>query len=316
MTASPIIDQHPALRLIGHTPLVETRVLQNRHPASQVLAKLEMFNPGGSVKDRPVARMLADAKARGDLQDGQVILDSSSGNAGIAYAMIGSILGHKVEIVMPDNASHERVQRISAHGARITFTDAILGYDEAMREVRRRHAKEPGRYYFADQYSNSSNWMAHYESTANEILSQAPPNMTHFVAGVGTGGTITGIARRLAEARPDVQIVCAVPQDFPGIEGLKPMGPEHLVPEIFDASVVDTWIDVDIDHARELSVQLAAEGLFAGQSAGAYMHATEIVLRQDPEAVVVTIFPDVGDRYFSTGLWDMSGRGADAAPSR
>ena len=306
MTADLVIDRHPTLQLIGHTPLVETRLFRDRYPTARVFAKMEAFNPGGSIKDRPVARMLADAQARGDLRPGQTILDSSSGNAGIAYAMIGSLLGHDVEIVMPDNASRERVQRITAHGAGIRFTDAILGYDEAMREVQRRHQADPERYYFADQYSNASNWQAHYDGTANEILSQAPPDMTHFVAGVGTGGTITGVSRRLDEVRPDVQIVCAAPPEFPGIEGLKPMGPGHLVPDIFDASLINTWVDIDVDMARDYSVQLAAEGLFVGQSAGAYTYAVETVLKDDPCAVVVTVFADAGDRYFSTGLWDVA----------
>ena len=306
MTVDPLIDRHPTLQLIGHTPLVETRLFSDAYPKSKVLAKLEMFNPGGSVKDRPVARMLADAQARGELGAGHTILDSSSGNAGIAYAMIGSLLGHGVEIVMPDNASRERVQRITAHGATIRFTDAILGYDEAMREVRRRHEANPELYYFADQYSNTSNWEAHYDGTANEIASEAPADMTHFVAGVGTGGTITGVARRLSEVRPDVQIVCAAPPEFPGVEGLKPMGPDHLVPDIFDGSLVDAWVDVDVDRAREFSVRLAAEGLFVGQSSGAYMYAAESILEDDPQAVIVTLFPDAGDRYFSTGLWDVS----------
>jgi len=306
MAVDPAIDRHPTLHLIGRTPLVEARLFQDRYPRARVFAKMEAFNPGGSIKDRPVARMLADAQTRGDLRPGQTILDSSSGNAGIAYAMIGGLLGHDVEIVMPDNASRERVQRITAHGARIRFTDAILGYDEAMREVQRRHEANPERYYFADQYSNTSNWQAHYDGTASEILAQAPPDITHFVAGVGTGGTITGVARRLAEVSPDVQIVCATPPEFPGIEGLKPMGPDHLVPAILDASLIDTWVDIDVDKAREFSVRLAAEGLFVGQSAGAYMYAVETVLRDDPKAVVVTLFPDAGDRYFSTGLWDVA----------
>lgn len=306
MKSGPVPDRHPTLDLIGRTPLVETRLFSNFYPKAKVLAKLEMFNPGGSVKDRPVARMLTDAQARGMLHPGQTILDSSSGNAGIAYAMIGSLLGHNVEIVMPDNASRERVQRITAHGATITFTDALLGYDEAMREVKRRYESSPERYYFADQYSNASNWEAHYDETAAEIISEAPAAMTHFLAGVGTGGTITGIGRRLSELRPDVQIVCAAPPEFPGVEGLKPLGPSHLVPGIFDASLIDTWVDLDVDQAREFSIRLAAEGLFVGQSSGAYMYAAESILQTDPDAVIVTLFPDAGDRYFSTGLWDVS----------
>jgi cysteine synthase B len=306
MKCGPFRDRHPTLDLVGRTPLVETRLFADSYPKAKVLAKLEMFNPGGSVKDRPVARMLTHAQAQGRLHPGQTILDSSSGNAGIAYAMIGSLLGHNVEIVMPDNASRERVQRIMAHGATITFTDAILGYDEAMREVKRRYESSPEDYYFADQYSNAANWEAHYDGTAAEIISQAPAAMTHFLAGVGTGGTITGVARRLSEVLPDVQIVCAAPPEFPGVEGLKPLGADHLVPEIFDASIVDRWVDLDVDRARDFSVRLAAEGLFVGQSSGAYMYAAESILQDDPHAVIVTLFPDAGDRYFSTGLWDVS----------
>ena len=304
MAVEDEVRAHPTLALIGNTPMVELPVFQAEFPQARVLAKIEAFNPGGSIKDRPVLRMLIDALDRNELRPGMTILDSSSGNAGIAYAMIGGILGFEVEIVMPGNASTERKRRIAAHGAACVYTDAVAGYDEAMREARRRHEADPERTYFADQYGNESNWLAHYDGTAAEILAQAPDDFTHFVAGVGTGGTVTGVGRRLKEVRRDVQIVCATPPAFPGVEGLKPLGPGYLDPDILDRSVVDTWIAIDVDESRALSVELAHHGLFAGQSAGAYLFAVRRVLKSDPSAVVVTVLADIGDRYFSAGLWD------------
>ncbi len=304
MAVEDLVKTHPTLALIGNTPLVEIVSLRAEFPEARVFAKMEGYNPGGSLKDRSVARILADALEAGELRPGMTILDSSSGNAGIAYAMIGSILGYPVEIVMPENASEERKRRIRAHGARITFTDPIAGYDEAMREVRRLYESNREAYYFADQYDNDSNWRAHFESTAPEILRQAPAGFTHFVAGVGTGGTVTGVGRRLKKERPEVKIVSAVPPAFPGIEGLKPLGPDHIMPEILDRSVVDQWVDVDVDEARRESVELARQGIFAGQSSGAYMYAVRKVLIDEPRAVVVTLICDTGDRYFTTGLWD------------
>ena len=262
------------------------------------------MNPGGSIKDRPVARMLLDAVAEGKLGSGQTILDSSSGNAGIAYAMFGAALGYPVEIVIPANASRERRQRLTAHGAHLVITDAVLGYDEALREVQRRYAASSDRYFFSDQYSNDSNWLAHYEGTAIEILAQAPEDFTHFVSGVGTGGTVTGVGRRLREERPDVEVVGALPPVFPGVEGLKPLGEGHIEPEILDRSVVDSWVEIDIDAAGELSFELARAGIFAGQSSGAYLYAVRQILLREPRACVVTVLPDGGDRYISSGLWE------------
>ncbi len=295
---------HPLFDLVGGTPLIEVSALRGEFPQASVYAKLESMNPGGSIKDRPAARMLRDALASGALRPGQTILDSSSGNAGIAYAMFAAALGYPVEIVIPANASQERRQRLTAHGARLVVTDALLGYDEALREVRRRYEADPDRYYFADQYSNQSNWLAHYEGTAVELLAQAPPDVTHFVAGVGTGGTITGVGRRLREERPDVRIVGARPPEFPGVEGLKPLGSGHIEPAILDRAVVDDWIDVDVDAAGALSFALARTGIFVGQSSGAYLYAVRQVLEREPAACVVTVFSDIGDRYVSSGLWE------------
>ena len=295
---------HPLFDLVGDTPMVEIPIFRAEFPDAIVLAKLESMNPGGSIKDRPVARMLLDAVAEGKLGSGQTILDSSSGNAGIAYAMFGAALGFPVEIVIPANASQERRRRLTAHGAQLVITDAILGYDEALREVQRRYAADPDRYFFSDQYSNDSNWLAHYDGTAVEILAQAPKGSTHFVSGVGTGGTITGVGRRLREERPDVQVVGALPPVFPGVEGLKPLGEGHIEPEILDRSVVDSWVQIDIDAAGRLSFDLAKAGIFAGQSSGAYLYAVREILLQEPRACVVTVLPDGGDRYISSGLWE------------
>ena len=215
---------HPLFELVGDTPMVEIMLFREEFPEATVFAKLESMNPGGSIKDRPVARMLLDAVADGRLGSGQTILDSSSGNAGIAYAMFGAALDYPVEIVIPANASQERRQRLTAHGAHLVITDALLGYDEALREVQRRYAARPDQYFFSDQYSNASNWLAHYEGTAVEILAQAPDDFTHFVSGVGTGGTITGVGRRLREERPDVRIVGALPPVFPGVRGPQTAG--------------------------------------------------------------------------------------------
>src|SRR5207237_601724 len=224
-----LVDRHPSLRAVGNTPLVPVDLLRRELPDVEVFAKMESLNPGGSLKDRPVLRMLLSAVDDGRLKPDKTVLDSSSGNAGIAYAMIGRIIGVPVEIVIPDNASAERKKRMRAHGARLTFTDALLGYDEALREVRRRYEADPGHYFFCDQYSNQDNWRAHYETTAVEILEQTGGRVTHVVVGVGTGGTLTGLGRRLKEHDPAIRLVCVIPEAFPGCErlGEEAHGLEH-----------------------------------------------------------------------------------------
>jgi len=207
-----LIERFPALGAIGNTPMVPVDVLRDELPEVEVLAKLESLNPGGSLKDRPVLRMLLSALDAGRLANGKSVLDSSSGNAGIAYAMVGRLLGVPVEIVIPDNASNERKKRLVAHGAKLVFTDAQLGYDEALREVRRRFKANPDAYFFSDQYGNEDNWRAHYETTAEEILEQTGGRLTHLVVGVGTGGTLTGIGRRLKEHDGRIKVVSIVPE--------------------------------------------------------------------------------------------------------
>jgi S-sulfo-L-cysteine synthase (O-acetyl-L-serine-dependent) len=299
------LERFPALRAVGRTPLVPVPLFREELPEVEVLAKMECLNPGGSLKDRPVLRMVLSALDDGRLQPGQTILDSSSGNAGIAYAMVGRIVGVPVEIVIPDNASVERKRRMRAHGARLAVTDPLLGYDEALREVRRRAKAAPDRYFFCDQYGNDDNWRAHYETTAEEILEQTDGRLTHVVAGVGTGGTVTGLGRRLKEHDPRIRVVCVVPDAFPGVEGLKPLGrPEDIVPAILDERVIDERVSVGVEETYTMCQRLAAAGFFVGQSSGAYLAGVEQVARRLRRGRFVTLFNDIGERYFSTRLWD------------
>ena len=247
--------------------------------------------------------MLVEAIRSGELTKDKVVLDSTSGNAGIAYAMIGAILGYKVELVMPSNVSEERKKRIRSHGANIVFTDSLLGYDEALREVKRRWELNQDKYFLCDQYKNQNNPRAHYETTGKEILEQLP-GITHFVGGVGTGGTISGVGRRLKEANPNIQVIGINPDEWPGIEGLKPLGDGHIIPDTFDRSVVDKMIPVDVDQALEMSNLLASKGVFVGQSSGAYLAGAYEVAKTIKKGKLVTIFNDLGERYFSTGMWD------------
>lgn len=290
--------------LIGNTPLIDLSFLFPRKPAVSVFAKAEWMNPGGSIKDRPVKRMLTEAVAAGKLNHGKIILDSSSGNAGIAYAMIGAALGYKVSIVVPGNASLERKQRIAVHGAELIETDPMEGYDEAMKEARRLYEVYPEKYFFCDQYSNKNNWLAHYEGTAVEILSQVDRPIDHFICGVGTGGTITGIGRRLKEAFPGITVWCIRPELWPGIEGLKPLdSQDDIIPEIFDETIVDEWIDITSEEAKLWCRELGKNGWFTGQSSGAYLAACEKVISQIQSGTVLTLLKDLGERYFSAGLW-------------
>lgn len=302
----PFLDRCPALGLIGGTPLVRLRWLEKA--GVEVHAKVEYQNPGGSIKDRPVLWMLLRAVLDGRLTPEKQVIDSSSGNAGIAYAMIGGALGFRVKLVVPGNASEERKKRILAHGAEIHFTDPVEGYDEALRTVHRMAEEEPERYFFSDQYANDDNWRAHYHTTAAEVLEQTGRRVTHFVGGVGTGGTITGVGRRLKEEVPGVEIACIMPDAFPGIEGLKPLEePGDIIPEIFDASVVDKRVRVSVDDAYRMCQKAARQGLFIGQSSGAYLKGVEEVVRGLKRAVVVTVLNDFGERYFSARLWDSPG---------
>ena len=290
--------------LVGNTPMVSILIFSDEYPAAKVSAKAEYLNPGGSLKDRPVARMLLNALKRGEMNDDKVILDSSSGNAAIAYAIYGQALGRQVELVIPGNASKERLMRIRAHGAKVILTDPLEGYDEALREVQRRFKASPEKYYFADQYGNKDNWMAHYETTAEEIVTQSP-ELTHFVGGIGTGGSVTGISRRLKEHNRDITVVVVRPERFPGIEGLKPLGEAgDVVPDILDESSIDETMEISSEAARIMCHRLARAGFFVGLSSGAYMVAVERILKRDATANIVTLLNDTGERYISTSLWE------------
>ena len=299
------LADYPLLQLIGKTPLVKIDLFTDEFPNVDIYAKVETYNPGGSIKDRPVLRMLTEAIATGELTKDKIILDSSSGNAGIAYAMISASLGYEVELVIPDNASEERKKRIHSHGAKIIYTDAILGYDEALREVDRRYEENPDRYFFKSQYENENNWIAHYETTGVEILEQTDGKLTHFVAGVGTGGTITGIGRRLKDYNSNIQVCSIATELFPGIEGLKSLDhPDDIVPEILDQSVIDMRIPTKIENALDMCLKLAQQGWFVGQSSGGYLYGVYQVAKEIQKGIIVTVFNDLGERYFSTSLWD------------
>ena len=291
------------LDLIGNTPLMDVSFLTPNSNFS-LFAKAEWMNPGGSLKDRPVKRMLTKAIESGELTKDKIIIDSSSGNAGIAYSMIGNALGYKVEIVIPGNASLERKQRMIAHGTTIIETDPSEGYDEALRHVHKLVDADPDKYFLCDQYANDNNWLSHYHGTAEEIISQMDGEFQYFVGGVGTGGAITGIGRRLKEVYPSIKIHGVRPEVWPGIEGLKPLGsPEDIVPEIFDESVVDEWIYVTADEANHWCNKVAKNGIFVGQSSGSYLAACSKLMEKIESGKIVTLFNDFGDRYFSAGLW-------------
>ncbi|MCZ6596771.1 MAG: PLP-dependent cysteine synthase family protein [Planctomycetota bacterium] len=306
---SPLRSGQDLLARIGRTPLIELDFLDGLPAATRVFAKLESCNPGGSIKDRPVARMLVRAIEEDRFAGGRRLLDSSSGNAGIAYAMLGAALGVPVTLVVPANASRERLDRIRAHGAELILTDPIEGYDFALREAHRLAAEHPERYWHCDQYANEENWRAHYETTGAEILEEvvskagAPPDA--FVCGVGTGGTLTGVGRRLREADPACFVAAVIPELFPGIEGLKPLGhPGDIVPAILDESLIDERVEVTLDEAAAMTRELAAHGLFVGPSSGAYVHLARRVASEREPGTIVTLLNDTGERYGTTGLWD------------
>jgi cysteine synthase B len=294
-----------ALQLVGNTPMVELRrVRDGVAPGVRLLAKLEGFNPGGSVKDRAALKMIEDGIARGKLAPGKTILDSTSGNTGIALAMIGAALGYPVELVMPGNVSVERKQVTASFGARVIFSDPLEGSDGAIRLCRRILAEHPERYFKPDQYNNPMNPQAHYETTGPEIWQQTGGAVTHFVAGIGTSGTIMGTGRYLKERNPGVQIIAAEPEDaFHGLEGLKHMA-SSIVPGIYHEQELDLKLGVGTEDAYNMVYRLGREeGLLVGQSCGAAHVAALQVARGLRAGTVVVLFPDFGDRYLSTNLW-------------
>ncbi|MHC4184016.1 MAG: PLP-dependent cysteine synthase family protein [Planctomycetota bacterium] len=298
--------ENTVLSRVGNTPLIKIDISQDISDKVEIYAKLEYFNPGGSIKDRPILRMIKEAIKSGELTHDKIILDSTSGNAGIAYSMIGAALGYKVELVMPGNASEEREKSIRAYGANIIVTDPIKGYDEAIRKAHELLEGNPDKYYMPDQYANENNPIAHYDTTGKEILEQTEGKITHFICGIGTGGTVMGVGRRLKEYNSDIKIYVITPEDFPGIEGLKPMGSEYIKPKIYrDDFIEDLKFHITSEDAREMCNILSREmGLFVGQSSGAFMTGAIELAREINEGLIVTVFPDTGNRYFSIQLWD------------
>ena len=289
--------------LVGNTPLVRLADFEP-HAGVEIYAKLEAQNPGGSVKDRAALAMMLDGERHGLLGPGRVLLDATSGNTGIAYAMLAASRGYRVRLCVPANVTRERLGLLRAYGADLVLTDPMEGSDGAIREARRLHADDPGAYFYADQYNNPANWRAHYQTTGQEIIEQTDGRLTHFVAGLGTSGTFVGIGRRLREWRASVRVISMQP-DSPlhGLEGLKHMA-SAIVPGIYDPSIADVNLHVATEHALALTRRLAREsGLFVGPSSGAALAACLEVARQIPEGVVVTIFPDGGDRYLTDTFW-------------
>jgi cysteine synthase B len=293
------------LDLIGNTPLLEvSRITDGLSPGVKIYAKLEGLNPGGSVKDRPAWRMVQEGLRTGKLQPGKTILDSTSGNTGIALAMVGSVIHYPVELVMPGNVSIERKHIINAYGARVTYSDPLEGSDGAIRVCREILKADPEKYFKPDQYFNPMNPQAHYEHTGPEIYRQTEGKVTHLVAGIGTGGTIMGTGRYLKEVDPNIQVLAVEPDDaLHGLEGLKHMA-TSIVPGIYHEEQLDEKIPVSTEDAYSMVYRLSQEeGVLVGQSSGAAMFAAIKVARKLRSATIVTIFPDFGDKYLTTNLW-------------
>lgn len=291
-------------RLIGHTPLLRVRLFEREFPRVEVYAKAEWFNPGGSVKDRAALSMIEDGERSGALTADRTIIDSTSGNTGIAYALVGAAKGYRVKLVMPANVSAERKALVTAYGAEIVYSDAGEGSDGAIRMVRDIVALDPESYFYPDQYSNPANPRAHYEGTAVEILEQTSGRITHFVAGLGTTGTFVGASRRLKEHDASIKTIAVQPEDsFHGLEGLKHL-PSAIVPRIWDKTLADEVVGCPTEPAYDLARAVARnEGLLVGHSSGAALWAVRRLAERIREGVVVTVFPDSGDRYLSTGLY-------------
>jgi len=292
---------------VGNTPLLPLRrVTLGLSPRTQIFAKAEWFNPGGSVKDRPALNIIQTALASGDLGNGKRLLDSTSGNMGISYATFGAALGIPVTLTIPGSASPERITTLKALGAELILTDPLEGSDGAILKARELAAERPDLYWYANQYDNPANWQAHYQTTGPEILAQTHEEVTHFVAGLGTSGTLMGTGRYLKERLPHVKIISLQPDDsFHGLEGLKHM-PTAIRPGIYDETLAQSQLEVRTEAAHEMVKRLAREeGLFVGVSSGAAAVAALQVASQLDEGVVVTVFPDAGYKYLSDkNLWE------------
>jgi cysteine synthase B len=293
--------------LIGNTPLLRLRRFER--PGIEIYAKAEWQNPGGSVKDRPASRIIAEAEASGALTHQKTLLDATSGNTGIAYAMIGAASGYRIKLCVPENVTPERKRILRVYGAELVFTNPLDGSDGAIREARRLFASAPDEYFYADQYSNDANWRAHYDGTGVEIIRQTEGRVTHFVAGLGTSGTFMGTGRRLREYARErgtpIRLISVQP-DSPlhGLEGLKHME-SAIVPKIYDPALADEDLRVSTEDAYTMVRRLAREeGLLVGISSGAALAATLRVGERLSEAVIVTVFSDGAEKYLSQPFWD------------
>jgi len=300
---------HSLVERIGNTPLLRLDTLTRDLPGLVLLGKAEWYNPGGSVKDRAACNIVAEGRRSGQLRPGKILLDATSGNTGIAYAMLGAAEGFPVTLCMPENVSRERKQILQGYGANILYTDPGDGSDGAIRMARELAAKHPEQYFYADQYSNEANWRAHYNTTANEIWQQTQGRVTHFVSMLGTSGTFVGTTRRLKELNPRVQCISLQPDSsFHGIEGAKHMA-SALVPKIYDPSIADRNLEIATEDAYAMARHLSrGAGLLVGISAaaavvGSLQVARELPLKKGHEAVIVTILCDSGEKYLSERFW-------------
>jgi S-sulfo-L-cysteine synthase (O-acetyl-L-serine-dependent) len=303
MVAAPVVPSIGVsiLDLVGRTPLIRLRQIEKECPGVEIYAKAEWQNPGGSVKDRAAARMIAEGESSGKLDHGKTILDATSGNTGIAYAMIGAARGYKVKLCVPENASHERKLILRAFGAELVLTSPLESTDGAIREARRLFAESPDKYFYPDQYNNDGNWRAHYDTTGPEIIEQTAGTLTHFVAGLGTSGTFVGTARRLRKFNPAIKLISFQPATaFHGLEGLKHME-SAIVPGIYDSSIADQDLRVESEDAFEMVRRLAREeGVMAGISSGAAISAVLQVAR----GLIGTVCPDGAEKYLTEKFWN------------
>jgi S-sulfo-L-cysteine synthase (O-acetyl-L-serine-dependent) len=293
------------LSQIGNTPLLRLAKLDAEFPGVEIYAKGELYNPGGSVKDRAGLNMILDGERTGRLTPEKIILDATSGNTGIAYAMIGALKGYKVKLCLPANASHERKQILKGYGAEMVFSDPGEGSDGAIRLCKEVHATDPEKYFYPDQYNNPANWKAHFDGTAVEILEQTGGSITHFVACMGTSGTFMGNSRRLKRELPSVRCISAQPSSgFHGLEGLKHM-PTAIVPGIYDEKIADDNLWIETEDAYRMTRWLGRhEGLLVGMSSGANAHAAREIAKRIKTGVIVTVLCDGATKYLSEPFWN------------
>jgi cysteine synthase B len=294
--------------LIGNTPLIRLQRIERDCPGVELYVKAEWQNPGGSVKDRAAAGMIAEGERAGALRPGKIVLDATSGNTGISYAMLGAAKGFRVTLCLPTNATPERKRTLRAYGAELVLTDPLEGSDGAIRKARELFAADPDRYFYPDQYNNDATWRAHYETTGVEILEQTAGRITHFVAGLGTSGTFVGTGRRLRESNRDIELISVQPEGpLHGLEGLKHME-SAIVPGIYDPGLADESLFVSTERSYALVRRLATEeGLLVGVSSGAALAASLEIAGRLRQGVVVTIFPDGGSNYLSEEFWETEG---------